>query len=198
MDQPIDNFRPQIIGHVEIKDKETGETLVDKNNAINFETMSYALALSLGGRPNGNIMQMVFGNGASSVSAVGTIVYLPPNVTGLDAILYNQTYAVFVDDLSPLDTDPEDNFIRVNHTTGNTYSDVVVTCLLGYNEPSGQDAFDDATDVTGTYIFDEIGLMTYDPITTSGYLLSHVIFHPVQKSLNRQIEIIYTLRIIMA
>jgi hypothetical protein len=198
MNEQIDFCTPTIIGSIIIRDVETNEILVQEKNAINFETMSYALALSLANRPNGNIMQMVFGNGASSVSAVGTITYLPPNVTGLDAALYNQTYAVFVDDLSPLDTDPTDNFIRVNHVTGNTYSDVVVTCLLGYDEPAGQDAFDDATDVTGTFIFDEIGLKTYDPITTSGYLLSHVIFHPVQKSLNRQIEIIYTLRIIMA
>jgi len=192
------DLRPTIIGHIIIKDADTKEILVDKKNAINFETMSLALALSLGGRPNGNIMQMVFGNGASSVSAVGTITYLPPNVTGLDAELYNQTYALFVDDLSPLDTDPTDDFIRVNHTTGTTYSDVVVTALLDYGQPAGQDAFDDATDVTGTFIFDEIGLKTYDTISTTGYLLSHVIFHPVQKSLNRRIEVIYTLRIIMS
>jgi hypothetical protein len=142
-------------------------------------------------------MEMIFGNGASSVSAVGTISYLPPNVSGMHATLYNQTYAKFVNDMSPLDTDPTNNFIRINHTLGNTFSDIVVTCLLDYNEPSGQAAFDDATDVTGTYIFDEIGLRTYDPSNGSGLLLSHVIFHPVQKSLNRRIEIIYTLRVIM-
>ena len=157
-------IKPKIIGLVKIIDFDTKEVLVDTTNAINFETMSYALALALAGRPNGNIMLMLFGNGASSVSAVGTITYLPPNVTGLDAALYNQTYQVFVDDLSPLDTDPTDNFIRVNHTTGTTFSDVVVTALLDYNEPSGQEAFDNATDLTGTYIFDEIGLQTYDPI----------------------------------
>ena len=187
----------KIIGHCLIRDADTSEVLADKTNAINFETMSYALALALADRPNGAIMAMLFGNGASSVSAVGTVTYLPPNVTGLDATLYNQTYSKFVNDLSPLDTDPTDNFIRVNHTTGNTFSDVVVTCLLDYNEPSGQAAFDDTTDVTGTFVFDEIGLQTYDPSSMLGYLLSHVIFHPVQKSLNRRIEIIYTIRIIL-
>ncbi len=192
-----DNIFPKVIGLVTIRDADTNEILVDVKNAINFESMSYALALSLGGRPNGNIMQMVFGNGASSVSAVGTITYLPPNVTGLEAQLYNQTYAVFVDDLSPLDTNASSNFIRVNHTTGNTYSDVVVTCLLDYNQPSGQAAFDNSTTTSGTYIFDEIGLTTYDTTNSTSYMLSHVIFHPVQKSLNRRIEIIYTLRIIL-
>ncbi len=193
----IEKIDPQIIGHILIKDKDTDEILIDKMNAINFETFSYAIALSLANRPNGNIMQMVFGNGASSVSAIGTITYLPPNVTGLDAALYNQTYSVFVDDLSSLDTTPESDFIRVNHTAGNTYSDVVVTCLLDYNQPSGQAAFDDATDVTGEFIFDEIGLKTYDPVSNIGFLLSHVIFHPVQKALNRRIEIIYVIRIIV-
>lgn len=189
---------PRITGHVLIKDADTGEVLIDRQNAIHFENLSYAIALSLADRPNGNIMQMAFGNGASSVSAVGGITYLPPNVTGLDAQLYNQTYVKFVDDLSPLDTDPTNNFVRVNHTSGATFSDVVVTCLLDYNEPVGQQAEDDAVDTEGTFIFDEIGLKTYDPSTTTGLLLTHVIFHPVQKSLNRRIEVIYTLRIVMS
>ena len=188
----------KVVGHLLITDMDTGEVLAENLNAINFESLSYALALSLADRPNGNIMQMVFGNGASTISAVGTITYLPPNVTGLDAALYNQTYSKFVDDLSPLNISPQDDFIRVNHTLGNTYSDIVVTCLLNYNEPSGQQAFDNAVDASGTYIFDEIGLKTYDVVSSTGYLLSHVIFHPVQKSLNRRIQTIYTLRIIMA
>jgi hypothetical protein len=189
---------PKIIGHCKITDLDSNEMIVNKMNSVNFEALSYALALSLSDRPNGNIMQMVFGNGASNVSGVGTITYLPPNVTGLDATLYNQTYQKFVDDLSPLDTDTTNNFIRVNHTLGNTYSDVVVTCLLDYNEPDTQEAFDNAINTNGEFIFDEIGLKTYDVVSTTGYLLSHVIFHPVQKSLNRRIQIIYTLRIIMA
>jgi len=195
----IDDSPLQMFGYVLIHDADTREVLVDKANQINFESMSYALALSLGHRPGGNIMQMVFGNGASSVSAVGGISYLAPNVTGTDAQLYNQTYAKYVDDLSPLlNTNPTDNFIRVNHSTGTTYSDVVVTCLLDYNEPSDQDASDIAPDLAGKFIFDELGLKTYDTNTLDGMLLSHVIFHPVQKALNRRIEIIYTIRIVMA
>lgn len=193
-----ENINSKITGHVLITDEDTGEILLNKMNAINFEVFSYALALSLADRPNGNIMQMVFGNGASSISDVGTVTYLSPNVTGLDAELYNQTYQKFVDDLSPLDTDPTNNFIRINHTLGNTYSDVVITCTLDYSEPSGQLAFDNSTDMSGDFIFDEIGLKTYDVTSSSGYLLSHIIFHPVQKALNRKIEVIYTIRIIIA
>lgn len=198
MTTTIDNVSPRITGHVLIRDAETHLVLADKKNAIHFENMSYALALALADRPNGTLMQMAFGNGASSVSAVGGITYLPPNVTGMDAQLYNQTYSKFVDDLSPLDTDPSDNYMRVNHTSGTTYSDVVVTCLLDYNEPNGQQSSSDAVDANGMFIFDEIGLLTYDPSTSQGLLLSHVIFHPVQKALDRRIEVVYTLRIVMS
>jgi hypothetical protein len=193
-----DHATLQMFGHIVIRDVATQMILVDRDNAINFEATSYVLALAVTDRPNGAIAQMLFGNGASSVSAIGGVSYLPPNVTGLNAQLYNQTYQVFVDDLSPLDTDPTDNFMRVNHVVGNTYSDIVVTCLLGYNEPSGQLPEDNSPDNNGTYVFDEIGLATYDPSTNVGIMLTHVIFHPVQKSLNRQIEVIYTLRIVMS
>lgn len=194
----IDELSPRVTGHVRITDVATQQVLVDKNNSINFEALSYALALALGDRPNGTIMQMVFGNGASSVSAVGGVAYLPPNVTGIDAALYNQTYAKFVDDNNPLDTDPTNNFIRVNHGAGNTYSDLVVTCLLDYGEPSGQDSEDNSPNNNATFIFDELGLKTWNPATSTGMLLTHVIFHPVQKAQNRRIEVIYTLRIILS
>jgi hypothetical protein len=62
--------------------------------------------------------------------------------------------------------------------------------LLDYTEPSGQQAFDNSATMSGTYVFDELGL-----INESGRLLTHVIFHPVQKSLNRLIQIDYTIRI---
>jgi hypothetical protein len=199
-------------GHVLIRDKQTRTVLVDKDNAINLENMSQALALALADRSNGHIQSMVFGNGGSIVSAVGTILYLPPNITGTDASLYNQTYAKVVDDQSPLDQNPVDNNLLVNHVVNTFYSDVQVTCTLDYDEPAGQAAYDDAPvvngstlainattpDANGTFIFDELGLATFDTITGTGLLLSHVIFHPVQKALNRSIEVVYTLRIVLS
>ena len=68
--------------------------------------------------------------------------------------------------------------------------------MLDYGEPSGQEAFDNSTDMDGNYVFDELGLKAYTPNgANTGRLLTHVVFHPVQKSLNRQIQIDYTVRI---
>lgn len=199
--QPPDTIGLRLSGHVMISDPDTGEVIVDKANAINPEAMSYALALALGDRatPTGHLVRIAFGNGASSTSSIGAITYSPPNVSGLTATLHRETYWKYIDDNSPTVTDPTDNNVQVNHTPNLTYSDVVISCLLDYNEPSGQAAFDDASLVNGTFIFDELGLSTFDPNSSisTGFLLSHVIFHPIQKSLNRRIRLVYTLRIVM-
>lgn len=183
-------------GHILIRDAVTGEVLVDKNNAINYENFSIALSRTISNRPDGWIQEMVFGNGAASVSGTGTITYLPPNVVGTSAQLYNETFSKVVNDLSPLNLDPASNYITTAHLSGTTYSDVIVTCNLGVGEPAGQEAFDTATTITGPFVFNEIGLKSYDPRGRSqGKLLTHVVFSPVQKSLNRQLSIVYTIRI---
>ena len=77
---------------------------------------------------------------------------------------------------------------------GTNYTEVLVTCLWYYGEPNGQDAVDAASASNSLYVFDELGLVSYSPSGT-GKLLTHVIFHPVQKSLNRLIQIDYTVRV---
>ena len=189
----------KIEGFIKITNPETGEVLVDKKNAIHYENMSEALATTLADRGYGYIYQMAFGNGGSSIDSSGIITYLPPNTTGQNASLYNQTYAKIVDDTNILNTNPARNRMTVNHISGNLYTDILVQCLLDYGEPAGQDAFDNGTSTTSAYVFDELGLLANYGVDSSGNvqtkLLTHVIFHPVQKSLNRQIQIDYTVRI---
>lgn len=184
---------------MKIYDPNDGEVFVDKNNAINYENMSIAIADTLSSRGYGEIYEMAFGNGGASVSDTGVITYLPPNVTGQNAALYNQTYAKIVDDTSVFNLDPTRNKMTVTHTTGKYYTDILVQCLLDYGEPAGQAAFDNSTQTDSSYIFDELGLLANYGTDSSGTvitkLLTHVIFHPVQKSLNRQIQIDYTVRI---
>jgi hypothetical protein len=189
----------KVEGFLKIYDPNSGEVLVDKHNAINYENMSEAIADTLSSRGYGEIYQMAFGNGGASVDETGVITYLPPNTTGQNAALYNQTYAKIVDDTSVFNLDPTRNKMTVFHTTGRTYTDILVQCLLDYGEPSGQAAFDNSTQTDSSYIFDELGLLANYGTDNNGNvitrLLTHVIFHPVQKSLNRQIQIDYTVRI---
>lgn len=189
----------KIEGFLKIYDPNNGEVFVDKKNAINYENMSEAIADTLSSRGYGEIYQMAFGNGGASVDETGIITYLPPNTTGQNAALYNQTYAKIVDDTSVFNLDPTRNKMTVSHTTGRVYTDILVQCLLDYGEPTGQDAFDNSTQTDGRYVFDELGLLANYGTDNEGNvvtrLLTHVIFHPVQKSLNRQIQIDYTVRI---
>jgi hypothetical protein len=185
----------KIEGFIKIHDPNTGEVLIDKKNAIHYENISIAMAQTLSDRNIGYIYEMAFGNGGSSVDPTGVITYLPPNVTGQNADLYNETYAKVVDDNSAANTDSVNNNMTVLHTAGNVYTDILVTCLLDYGEPAGQQAFDNSTNFNGEYVFDELGLKCWNGSATDLRLITHVIFHPVQKSLNRQIQIDYTLRI---
>jgi hypothetical protein len=186
----FDKNNTMVQGHITIKDAITGEIFIDKPNAIHYENMSEAMAQSLGNKTTGFVTNMVFGNGATAVDSTGVITYLPPNTYGQNASLYNQTYSKIVDDTNVLNTDPLRNYIEIRHTPGLIYTDVFVTCLLDYAEPSGQQAFDNSATMQGTYVFDELGLQS-----NSGKLLTHVIFHPVQKALNRLIQIDYTIRV---
>ncbi len=183
-----------IEGHIKIWYPETGEIAVNKRNAIHYENMSISLAESIANAGQGFIYEMAFGNGGTTIDPTGIITYLTPNSTGTNASLYNQTYTKVVDDRSSVNVDPIRNKIETRHVTGTNYTDVFVTCLLDYGEPNTQDAFDNASNAGGTFIFDELGLKSYSPAGTSR-LLTHVIFHPVQKSLNRLIQIDYTVRI---
>jgi hypothetical protein len=194
----ISTLGPIIKGHVKITDvtdRQNPQVLVDKDNAIHYENISIAMAETLSNRDQGWIYVMAFGNGGSSVDPTGVITYLPPNTTGQNADLYNETYAKVVDDNSAANTDAANNRMTVLHTPGQVYTDILVTCLLDYGEPPGQQAFDNSTNFNGEYVFDELGLKSWNGSATDLRLITHVIFHPVQKSLNRQIQIDYTLRI---
>lgn len=181
-------------GHIKIWNPESKEIYVNKRNAIHYENISIALADSIANSGQGFIYEMAFGNGGTAVDPTGIITYLTPNSTGTNASLYNQTYSKVVDDRSVSNLDPTRNYIETRHVTGVNYTDVFITCLLDYGEPNGQSAFDNSNDNENSFVFDELGLKSYSS-TGNSKLLTHVIFHPVQKSLNRLIQIDYTVRI---
>ena len=186
----------RIQGHIKIFDPDTKEVFVDKRNAIHYENFSISLANSVANLGKNFISEMAFGNGGSRIDPTGIITYLTPNVVGTDAALYNQTYYKVVDANNPYDVDVSRNFMEVRHIPGTYYSDVLVSCLLDFGEPAGQPAFDASVTQNNNFVFDELGLKGYNPAGAgTGPLLTHVIFHPVQKALNRLIQIDYTVRI---
>lgn len=204
--KPDDNMGMNVSGHILIRDKDTGQELVNKRNAIHYGNMAYIVAQALTNQDDAFIHYMAFGNGATSVDTAGKVVYKTPRVTeGYEsgANLYSRTFA------KPVSTDAENpasqrasNKIEV--VSGVSYTDLKITCTLGYSEPSDADAFDSSVSNEGNYVFDELALFSkptadsYDGWANgidSSTMLTHVIFHPVQKSKNRVIEVIYTIRI---
>ena len=110
------NIVVSVKGHItitDVTDKENLIVLVDKDNSINYENMSEAMADTISSRGFGEIYQMAFGNGGASVDETGIITYLPPNTTGQNAALYNETYAKIVDDTSVFNLDPTRNKMTV-------------------------------------------------------------------------------------
>ena len=194
--QPDERGGISVQGHIKIFDPETKEVFVNKRNAIHYENMSEAIATSLGNKGNNFITEMHFGNGGTTVDPTGVITYLPTNTNVQNADLYSPQYIKIVDDTNAANGDPLRNKIVITHVPGQIYSDIIISCLLDYGEPNGQAVFDNSQDLNGQFVFDELGLKGFNASGEGlGKLLTHVIFSPVQKSLNRLIQIDYTVRI---
>ena len=192
-----DESKLEMFGHVLIKDFNTKEILVDKYNSIHYENMSIAISQALSNITSGHMYMMLFGNGGSIVSGTGSITYFPPNTTGMNSQIYNQTYSKVIDQNGSSANQSTGN-VQINHIVNTLYTDIIITCILDYNEPQSQSSMDNSNVLESSFIFDELGIKAWNQIPDNGLLLTHVIFNPIQKSLNRQIEIVYTIRIQMA
>ena len=156
--KPSETVGIQVTGHIKIFDPNTKEVFIDKRNAIHYENFSEALAQSLSNKSVGQIYQISFGNGGTNVDPTAVITYLPAKATDQNADLYNETYSKVVDDTSTSNTDATRNNLTVIHTSGKVYTDILVSCLLDYGEPNGQQAFDNSTNLDGDFVFDELNV----------------------------------------
>jgi len=205
------------IGFATITDKTTGEVLLDgKKNAVHLGNLSGAIVQALSAENNGFIRYMAFGNGGTLISESGEIIYRQPNVTNIrntSDSLYNETFK------KEILQEAGNEVVPV--LTNTTYSDINIIITLDTNEPNlTQMSIDraDSLDTTtilgddyktysgasnGEAVFDEIALYCGEPSilgpmvnnTSDAILITHLIFHPIQKSANRVLEIDYTLRI---
>lgn len=203
----ITSLPVKITTHIVISDADTGEILREGQNAIHKENMSLALATALARGANSFISEMHFGKGASVTSIDGTISYRAPNVFGANSELYNPIYFTVVDAQDLNNRDATANNLAVTHTTGTSYSNTIVTATLDYSDPVANDSVFNIVDITensinattnidGEMVFDEIALKTKGISgLNTGELLTHFIFHPVEKSYNQRIQIVYTLKV---
>jgi len=191
------------IGIVKITDLTTNEVLVHKQNAIHFGNISWAITNALEGNDEGHITHMVFGSGGTSVDSSGNISYRSPNTSNLQDPSAEPFQPTFWKQLGDAD---------IETATGTSnFSDLVTTVIIQFGEPNNtnpeflQDPTDQAATTNATYVFDELALYTGTSIGTlnpfdfapTGRMLTHVIFHPVQKAANRELEIEYTVRVQM-
>lgn len=202
-----------IEGHLKIWDDDTKEILLDKRNAINPENFSVAFAESIGGQRSG-IYELHFGSGGTTVSTKGKITYNKPITVGGRTSLYSPTFFKVVNVNDTLNnTNPAENYITTEHTTGNNYTDIVVNALLDYYDPEldstifitapttapviipTQAPLANSNNFDGAFIFDEIGLKSKGEELNTGLLLTHIIFSPIQKAQNRRFRIQYTVRV---
>lgn len=210
----LDQYQPKIVGHVLIRDKHTHQVYVDKNNQIHYGNMSWAVSQALAGSSLGFITHMIFGNGGTTVDQSGQILYRQPNTSNVqdpNALPYNPTYFKTI----PVGATDPSNKIDIIPSTGN-FSDLEATVTLEFAEPAGQDPTN--TTLVNEFVFDEIALFTtpsqaFTPfagvdlaaevanfqseVPGGSRMLTHVIFHPVQKAANVELEIVYTLRVQM-
>jgi hypothetical protein len=207
----LDQANINVDGFVKIWEPDTGLVHLEKHNAVNQEVISYVIAQMLQGNVAEYISEMHFGNGGVIIDTTGNITYKDVELnlqSGFSASLFSPTYFKVVDVSDPVNDDITKNKVEISHVSGLTYTDLIITCTLDPDQPNSADVGNlvsetqadiDTGNLTGNFVFNELGLKCkgQDGLNT-GYLLSHIVFHPVQKSANRTIQVVYTLRIRIA
>jgi hypothetical protein len=208
----LDQANINVDGFVKIWEPDTGVVHLEKHNAVNQEVISYVIAQMLQASVGEYISEMHFGNGGVIIDTTGNITYKDVELnlqTGFSASLFSPTYFKVVDVSDTVNNDDiTKNKVEISHVSGLTYTDLIITCTLDPDQPNADDVGNlvketqaniDTGNLTGNFVFNELGLKCKGPDDlNTGFLLSHIVFHPVQKSANRTIQVVYTLRIRIA
>jgi len=192
--------------------------VLEKDNAVHIGNLSTILAEAAIGKDTSFIAYMAFGNSGVVVETNGVVTYKNPNVSGFNnpkERLYNTVLIRRIrNHASASET------LDVQTSSFNTnYEDIIVQIIL--NDIEGECDIDNASEVTD-FVFNEIALYSgrsettpisegnlliqgsteiesflNDTINVRPIMLTHVVFHPVQKSRNRVLEITYKLRLVL-
>lgn len=196
-----DNSGLGVTGHLKIKswDVDSGGhrideiTHVDKKNAIHDGNMVFAIAKAMIGQDSANTFSIgwiAFGDGGSEIAETGTVTYRPTNTQNNRnelADLHQRVYQKKIDD--------EGFTMEVSPIIYNrAIADINTNIVLQQGEPFGQLPMDNAVEFSDRFVFDELGFFTNTDSIDDSYMLTHIVFHPIQKSLNRVLEIDYTIR----
>ncbi|ASV44154.1 hypothetical protein PBI_SCTP2_139 [Salicola phage SCTP-2] len=184
------------IGHLRINDKTNPDNpynIVDKKNAIHPGNMVYAIAKSMVGQDSANTFAIgwfAFGDGGSEISETGSITYRPTATTNNRNELADLYQRVYQKNINNEGFNMEVSPVIYQRPI----ADININLILQQGEPFGQLPMDNSIEFGGNFVFDEIGLFTNTDDIDDSYMLTHIVFHPIQKSLNRVLEFDYTLR----
>lgn len=214
----LDKANHSAYGKILVRNKQTKEIYCQKDNAIHFGNLNLSFARAIIGDPAGHICYMAFGNGGAIISGT-EINYKAPRVSNIQNLSEQLYSTTFVQKMSNATTDPAeyDNLNYVDIPAGQSglpYKDIVATVTLTYgdNGPTGQNTINNGA-AEDRYVFDEIALYignsdalvsssTSDDATIQNFIndsstamITHVIFSPVEKAQNIELEIVYTIRV---
>ena len=204
--QTQDRAAVKFASRVIIEDVNTGEVFLDDCNAVHPENLAYIIARGLANQNKSHIWKVAVGNGGSYVDTTGALHFNIPNTIGTNAELYNETYSENADAVG--------NSVTAMASTTDVTSLVEVIFTIAPDEPgSGQLLSDgqllsniqepDDAHLAGNinnssgyaFEFDELGLFAESDDINQPYLLTHIVFHPIAKTQNRNLRLRYTLTI---
>lgn len=183
------NVMVDIEGRCIISD-DLGNIHLDKLNSLHWQNLSRAITRGLAYEANSFIHRIAFGNGGTYLDAAyNTIKNKPnngqsPDLAGYKSRLYNEIYSEIIsvnENLgSGMGAYPASDPLNGTGVISNElydesipYSQVILTCVINKDEPSGQYLTQISNDTTNTvFEFDEIALFVggaESEIATSGY-----------------------------
>jgi hypothetical protein len=204
---------------VELKGAQTGEVFVKQCNAIHPGNLARMIAYGLANKPIHSIYMVALGNGGTYDDSAGLIHYNTPNTVGVGATLYNQTFpdplAMTTDISTVVDGTGSYGTMSPISSNSDTISIVNISLTIPSTLPTTQELTDasvptvnsgydpanpNPSSIDYVFDFDELALIAKNPLIGQAgepdfLLLTHIVFNPIAKTQNRELQLSYSLSI---